>query len=101
MLRLKHTVRVRGLQPEMVPALMVATAVFEQYGYDCTVTSITDSEHATNSLHHTGCAMDLRTRHLASPEMARTIASDIQDALGPYYDVVGHSNHLHVEYDPI
>jgi hypothetical protein len=51
------------------------------------------------SLHHAGLAVDLRVKHLANPDLAATIAQEIQEALGPGYDVIGHNDHIHVEYD--
>jgi hypothetical protein len=100
MLHLKHSVRVRGIQPETVLAIIVAKDIFGDHGYPCTITSVTDGDHMRDSWHHSGLAVDLRIKHLANPDLATTIAEEIQEALGPDYDVVGHSDHLHIEYDP-
>lgn len=95
MLKLKPGVRLGGMRPELVPALIAAAEVFP----DFIVTSVTDGVHGERSFHYSGLAFDARTRDLSAGE-AEAITERLRDALSACYDVVLESDHLHVEYDP-
>jgi len=96
---LKSSVDLRGLQPQMALAYTIAATCYAKHGYTCTITSASDSRHGPNSLHYCGKALDIRTRDVR--EQARPLLRDeIKEALGPQFDVVLESDHLHVEFDP-
>lgn len=97
MISLKEGVRVHGLKPELVLALMVAEQVFANHGSDLIITSVVDGKHSRESIHYIGMAVDLRIWHLGSPEEA---TNDLQKALGEDFDVVLESDHIHLEYQP-
>ena len=63
------------------------------------VTSGNDSVHMEGSLHYQDRALDFRTRDLTRDEVTQW-AGEIERRLGPDYDVVIESDHLHVEYQP-
>jgi hypothetical protein len=64
------------------------------------VTSLYDStEHLPNSYHYKGLAADIRTRHLDAAGIDR-MWHVIASALGPGWDVIFESDHIHIEYDP-
>lgn len=96
----KPGVTLRGLKAETVLGLVVAEQVFAEYGYDCTVTSGTDS-HPAESVHGQGYAVDLRTRDM-DDETALAISGSLRNRLPNLYDVVLENNprHLHLEVDP-
>jgi len=56
------------------------------------VTAIRDGNHMAGSLHYDGQAFDFL-------KMGRT-KNEIKRAAGAGFDVVQHSTHFHVEYDP-
>ena len=100
MIRLKHNVRARGIAPEALLIVQIAAPIWLDEGADeCVVTSITDGDHSTGSKHHTGEAIDLRTKNLPDQTAIRSAAERLQTALGDSYDVVTESTHCHVEYD--
>lgn len=92
-------VRLDGLQPPMVVGLMIAACVFNDFGYECIVTSATDGRHSTGSLHHTGKGVDFRRRHLADRDVGNVVSKLIEN-LGDEFDVVLEDTHIHIEYDP-
>lgn len=107
---LKQGVRLAGLQPQMLVALMVVSEVFDDVCADTVVTSCNDSQHSRGSLHFKGLAFDFRTKHVMAAQVP-TLIRRIKAALGDEYDVVlenftGDDNardlneHLHVEWDP-
>lgn len=107
MLSLKHGVQYNNNKAKAEPVvnliIQVVNSVFDKAGYDCIVTSIVDGRHSANSLHYRdgkGRAVDFRTRHLPDQETKEAITRAISDALGPEFDVVLESDHVHVEYDP-
>ena len=51
MLALKAGVVVGGLSPEILLAIMVAHAVYQEFGQGLTVTSVRDGVHKTGSKH--------------------------------------------------
>jgi len=99
MLRLKKGVRVTGLRPELLLAITIAASIYEENKYECVVTSLVDQRHGHGSLHFSGCAVDLRIRHLLDDDV-KLIVKELSSALGVDYDVVLESDHIHLEYQP-
>ena len=98
---IKPGVDLRGLQPQMVMAYLIACDVYAKHGSPgmCVITSASDGVHGPNSLHYKGMALDLRTRHLI-PAMLDKIAPELRIALGDQFDVVREADHFHIEFDP-
>jgi hypothetical protein len=96
-MKLKPGVRIHGISPEIVIGLLAAQRIYDKYGAELVVTSALDGKHSKGSLHYTGEAVDLRSRTLKAPSL---VASEIRDALGPDFDVVVESDHIHMEYQP-
>ena len=103
--QIKATVDLRILAPQWAVAYPIIHYIFRSRGYACVLTSGNDShEDKPNSKHHTGEALDFRTRHV--PVVDKTLVHQaVQTALGPQWDVllenVGKdTEHLHVEFDP-
>jgi hypothetical protein len=99
---LKPGVRVHGLKPEIVLALIPAHAIWREHGGQLVVTSGVDGTHKRASKHYSGQAVDLRIQGM--PQAAQAIAA-LKLALGDDYDVIleaaGTPNeHCHLEYDP-
>ena len=95
---IKSSVDLRGLQPQMCIAYLIASRCYEKHGYTCVITSASDSKHGPNSLHYCGKALDIRTRHLPSPSK-QLLRDQIAEALGPQFDVVLEADHIHMEFD--
>lgn len=99
-MRWLNSVSFRGVQPQILLALIRADAISTGQGWgEIWITSCCDGKHMEGSKHYEGLAVDLRTRHL-SPNDRLRFASLLARALGPEYDVVLEPTHLHVEYDP-
>ncbi len=96
-MRLKPGVRVIGIKPELLLAIMVAEREFSPD--ELVITSVTDGTHMRGSKHYTGMAFDARIRDVVESR-AREIARSIGKQLGGDYDVILEESHLHVEYDP-
>lgn len=99
MLRVKDGVKLYGLQPEMLWAIDRINECYDRIGKDCTITSGRGDRHSSKSRHYPGHAVDARTRHLTEAEKLE-VKVDIQETLGPQFDVILESTHLHVEFDP-
>jgi conjugal transfer mating pair stabilization protein TraG len=63
------------------------------------ITSGNDAQHMAGSLHYQDRALDFRTRDLSPVDVQRWAAA-IRSRLGPDYDVVIESDHIHIEHDP-
>ena len=96
---IKKGVKAQGVQPEIVLAIQEAREVYRDLDAELVITSLRDGKHMKSSLHYSGLAVDLRTRHLSSGDRA-TAAARLRVVLGPEYDVVLESDHIHVEHDP-
>src|SRR5262245_27533458 len=101
-MQLKSGVRLLGLKPEMVVAVIAANDVWKAPGVDLVVTSCIDGTHSRSSAHYTGRAMDFRVHDLPDPQAA---VAKLKAALGDDFDVIlegaGTPNgHCHVEHDP-
>ncbi len=99
MLSLKPGVRLIGIRPELVIAVIAAERVYAVAGYDLTITACTDGKHSTGSLHYSGAAVDVRTRDVPAADVP-TLAAQIRDCLGADFDVVIETDHLHIEHQP-
>jgi hypothetical protein len=103
-MRIKEGVRIHGLRAEMLVALMVAEGVYRANGHQLVVTSAIDGKHSRGSRHYSGLAVDLRTRNIPVPEgfdpkeVHGTIRDLIAKNLGPDFDVVLESDHIHLEH---
>jgi len=106
-LQLKSTVKLFGLRPEMVVALMVVRDAYRDAGAkDLVVTSATDSDHGHSSLHYSGEALDFRTHGLLEIGIdPKDLTDKIRDSLGRDFDVLLEApftgnEHVHVEFQP-
>jgi hypothetical protein len=98
-MQIKDGVVLAGLDIRMRPALMFADAIWKEYGQELVVTSALDGVHSAGSLHYYGLALDFRIYYF-SPEEALAVSVELRECLGTDFDVVLHSTHIHVEYDP-
>ena len=99
MIKLKPGVSIIGVKPETVLGIAVAGSVFNAFGYDLIVTSVTEGRHGNGSLHFPGFAFDCRRRHIQSKDVG-SISASLKEALGPEFDVVLESDHWHIEFQP-
>ena len=99
----KTGVSLKGMQPQILLALLECETIYKKRLLTLTVTSINDGTHKDGSFHYKGLAADLRTKGTGS---ARSLYNDIKKKLQPIgFDVIlefegGENEHLHVEYDP-
>jgi hypothetical protein len=96
-MRCKSGVKLNGIKPEMLVALMVAESVYNERQNELVITSVVDGKHSPTSLHYVGYGMDLRTRGLVSPE---SVAGDIKESLTDEFDVIFEGDHIHIEFQP-
>ena len=99
---LKPGVRLLGIRPELVVAIIVARDIWSKHNAPFVITSCVDGTHTRASKHYTGCAVDLRTHGLTNPAGA---VRDLQTALGLDFDVIHEGpgtpqEHIHLEWDP-
>lgn len=100
MISLKPGVTLTGIRPELLVGIMVAQGIFRESGLDTILTSVTDGRHSSTSLHYSGCACDLRTRHIPNRIITKSIADAIREALGHHFDVILETDHIHMEWQP-
>ena len=98
-MKMKSTVDVFGMRPELLLAVVIADGIHDKLGYDCILTSARDGKHSLTSLHYAGAAVDLRTKHLSGND-ALVVTEQIRDALTEDYDVLLEMDHIHIEYQP-
>ena len=99
MLMFKTGVRVTGIRPEILLAVVVAERVYEGLGADCMITACIDGKHMAGSLHYVGAAVDLRTQNLHPGDADKVIAR-IKECVGADYDVILEVDHIHIEFQP-
>ncbi len=98
-MKCKPGVRLFGLRPEMVVAILAAKTVYDNHNHEFVITSAVDSRHSPTSLHYVGAAIDIRTRHI--PAHARQgVSAEIAIALSHEFDVVLERDHIHIEFQP-
>lgn len=98
-----------AVQPPTIMAILQVAKIFSDVlRKDCVVTSCTEGQHGSNSLHYKGFAADFRTNHLDSLTTKQFLVILINAALnakGHFFDVLlesaGQPNeHLHLEWQP-
>lgn len=94
-----ESVNIWGLEICMQKALRVADEIWDDYGQELVITSGRDGIHSAGSLHYYGRAIDCRTRYFDEDTKERVYNELVED-LGSDYDVIKHSTHIHIEYDP-
>ena len=99
MLFIKPGVRLTGIRPELVIAVIAAERVYAEAGHDFTITACVDGQHSRGSLHYAGAAIDVRTRDVPSGEVSKLVAR-IKACLADDFDVVIETDHVHIEAQP-
>jgi hypothetical protein len=64
------------------------------------ITSGTEGQHKSGSLHYKGHAADIRRRNFPSEAAVRQFMAALKSELGEDYDVILEADHIHCEYDP-
>jgi hypothetical protein len=95
----KEGIKIAGVSPEIVLAIFCADSIWTRFNQDLVVTEVTGGKHGVGSLHYVGHAVDLRTRYFSNTEK-QLVFEALKKALGENYDVILHSTHIHVEFQP-
>ena len=99
------TVRLKGINAELVLAALVIEPIFNLYGAELVITAGTEvfnangeRIHMIGSKHETGEAIDLRSRDV-DPALRGTLEGEVNDMLGEEFDFIQEGNHFHMELD--
>lgn len=100
-MKIKPGVRVFGLRPELLLAVIAAETIYTQHGAEAIITSVIDGKHSKGSLHYSGCAIDLRINNLQESAI-HVVHQKLIEALGVDFDVILEldKQHFHVELQP-
>ena len=99
-MQIKEGVSLLGISPQIAFAIPVIQGCTNAQEVELVVTCATDSRHKRGSKHYTGHAIDIRTRDMKNDLRKQQCAEEIRDCLGSEFDVVLHSTHIHIEWDP-
>lgn len=99
-MQLKEGVKVLGMQPEIVLAVMVCESIYRKYNIEMVITSITDSKHSQFSRHYQGFAFDLRTRNIPSEATQQKIFDEITKSLTKDFNILNEGDHFHIGFKP-
>jgi hypothetical protein len=91
--------RFLGVDQAMAVADLVAAATFYRYDYALRITSGMEGKHSAGSLHYSGAGRDYGLRDVPVSDR-QPIREEMSDDLGPDFDVVLESDHIHVEWQP-
>ncbi len=92
------------LQPEMDPVMPTVSSIWSAHGLGIpTITSIQDGDHAADSKHYVGLAVDIRLNDI-DPDLHETLSGEVQSALGSQFWILHEyhgtaSDHLHIQYN--
>lgn len=102
----KAGVSVDGLKAPLRQKLQeVGMAYHSVTGQIMRITATTDGKHMSGSKHYTGNAIDVGIRSSSTFQffakaIQLALVAAIKAVLGPDYDVVLESDHIHIEHDP-
>ena len=97
-MKIKPGVRLLGLRPELMLAVIAAETIYIQHGAEAVITSAVEGKHTRSSAHYTGRAIDLRISNLQESAV-HVVHQKLMDALGAEFDVLLEKDHIHVELD--
>jgi len=99
MYHVKRGVIMCGVKKRMQPAIDVCVEVYNDFGYELTITSGIDGIgiHREGSKHFKGEAIDTRTRIFANDNEKRVIFRAIKEKLGCGFLIVLESTHFHIQ----
>lgn len=93
---LKMGVSVGDLKMQMRRRLTTIDQAFiRSCGHEAVLTSTNEGDHKPSSLHYSNLAVDIRR-----PAEPARVLKELQTDLGPDFDIVFESDHIHIEYDP-
>ena len=105
-MKVKEGVSLVGLNIKMRKVISVVEYLWNIYNKEAVITAgseVVDEDlffiHSVRSLHPFGLALDFRTRYF-NKYQKKEIKTKLGLLLGSDYDVILHSTHIHVEYDP-
>lgn len=98
-MRIKSGAKLLGITPQIIIGASVADELYREMGFDMRITCGTDGKHMTGSAHYEGNAIDLGVIGLSTAQVI-TVVKELKARLGPEFDVVNESDHIHVEWDP-
>lgn len=98
-MKIKPGVRILGLRPEMLLAVIAAEGLYRELGVEAVITSGIDGTHSKGSKHYAACALDFRTNSLPAGSW-QEVRNKLAESLGEDFDVVLEEDHIHVEFDP-
>lgn len=96
-MRIKEGVELDGISTNITKTWHIVEYYLAKYGQEMWITSGLEGIHKQGSKHHSGEAVDLRIWDLEDPDRC---VMEMSAILGPDYDVVLESTHIHLEYDP-
>jgi hypothetical protein len=99
---IKSGAEIARIRPEILLGLIIVNSVFTKYNVELVVTEGTGGAHMNGSLHYSGLAVDIRSKHII-PSFKGGAINDCRVALGEDFDFIleaeGTDNeHLHLEY---
>ena len=97
-MKIKSGVRVLGVRPEMVLALIIAESIYDDLQEDFRLTSCVEGVHSRASIHYAGGAGD--TSRPADLVRATVLVTRLRESLGNDFDVILESDHIHIEFQP-
>lgn len=98
-MKIKPGVDLRKVSPQICIACVIANEIYEKHNKYLVITSISDGQHKTDSLHYTGFAADFRTNYFTREEIIQVV-QELQLSLGDQFDILHEIDHIHLEFDP-
>ena len=101
-MRIKAGASINGIRPEIAVAITAIQDIINKWkepDIEFVITSGTDGKHSPTSLHHAGCAIDIRTR-MIPPHQRGALKGRIEKALGRDFEIVLEDTHIHLEFQP-
>ena len=99
MYHVKHDVIMCGVKRIMQPAIDACIEVYNDFGYELTITSGTDGVgiHKEKSKHFIGEAIDTRTHIFHNVNEKKVVFRALREKLGCGYLIISESTHFHIQ----
>ena len=93
---IKAGVDISRLNRQIRRCLPILVKIYLEYQTELIITATYDGTHSPGSLHYADDAVDFRY----PPGGYASVRNKIRKTIPKGYDIVFHSKHIHLEYDP-
>ena len=97
-MKIKAGVKVQGLKPEILLALMIIEPILVAHRQELVITAGIEGRHSAKSRHRLGMAVDVRSRDVPIAQIGK-VEHLMHEALGDEFYIKFETHHYHIQFN--